>query len=150
VLGQPTVVERLARLVDARAEAGVADVVLGRRETPDLARLGGDRVAEHPVNAGQRHQQRHVRVVLTEPAQLPLDRRDLVVEDADQFERRLDVRLPGLRQGRVCKPASPSRREQALDRARQPELDQGGVDPVLEPRPLLDELQPEARPPAAG
>src|SRR5215207_8800365 len=43
VLGQGAAAVLVTRLVDARAEAGVAGQLLGRSEALDLAALGGDR-----------------------------------------------------------------------------------------------------------
>jgi hypothetical protein len=41
----------LARLVDARAEAGVAGELARRVEAGDVAELGGDRVGEYPADS---------------------------------------------------------------------------------------------------
>jgi hypothetical protein len=57
-------------LVDAGAEAAVAGELARGREPFDVADLGGDRVGDHPADAGYRQQQRDVVVVGAEPTQL--------------------------------------------------------------------------------
>src|SRR5882672_6713519 len=60
----------LTGLVDARAEAGVADQFAGACEAVDVADLGGERVGERPADPGAGEQQRNVAVLGTELAQL--------------------------------------------------------------------------------
>src|SRR5262249_10213190 len=79
----------LARLAHPRAKARVADQLRRRAETPDLAQLGSDRVAQHPGDPGAGSQQPHVAVIGPKPTQRPLLRDDLLVEDLDQSAARL-------------------------------------------------------------
>src|SRR6266480_179508 len=80
VLAQAPAPVALARLLDLRAQARVADQLARAREAADLADLGGDREGEHPADSRAGHEQRDVPVLGAEPAQLALAGRDLLVE----------------------------------------------------------------------
>jgi hypothetical protein len=62
----------------------------------DVAELGGDRVGEHPADAGHAAEQGDVAVGGAEPAQLALAGVDLIVELVDQAQAGCDGALPRL------------------------------------------------------
>src|SRR6266540_2091126 len=112
VLSERSAPVALTGLLDARAEAGIADKLARAREAVDVADLGGDRVAEDPGDTGQGGEQRDVGVVGAEPAQLTLAAVDLLVERVDQGEAGGERRRPRLGQREPV--------EQAPDRSRCP------------------------------
>src|SRR5262249_54237586 len=77
-------------------------------------------------------------------AQLPLARRDLLVEEVDQPQARLGRLLPRLGQLKAREQRAPALAEQIARRVRDTVGDQGGVDAVLQRPPVLDQVQAEA------
>jgi hypothetical protein len=94
VLGECAAAVGLSGLVDARAEAGVAGQLCRCGEAADVADLGCDRVGEHPADAGDGQEQRHVAVLDTESLQLAFAVGDLAVELVDQLQAGLDRAQP--------------------------------------------------------
>src|SRR6266545_1598844 len=72
VLAQGSTAVTLARLLDSRTEAGVADELARAREARDVADLGGDREGEHPADPGTAQEQRHVAMRGPERTQLSM------------------------------------------------------------------------------
>jgi hypothetical protein len=70
---------------------------------------------------------------------------DLVLELVDERDRRGDVSAPGLGDLEPCEQPAPLGPEEIGDRAGAAELDQGGVDAVLEARLVLDQVHAKAR-----
>jgi len=139
-----------AGLIDTRTQAGVAAQLLRRGEALDVADLGGDRVAEHPGDAGHAHEQRHVAVLGAERSQLAVDPRDLAVELVDHRDGGQHPAVPGLGKVKAPEQLSPPATEQVTDRAAVPEGQQLGVDAVLERAALVHQEQPPASPLALG
>src|SRR6266511_2481237 len=107
----------LARLVDAWAETAVAGELARGGEAIDVAELGGDRVGEHPADAGDGEEQGDVAVVGAEPAQLALAAVDLAIELIDQTQARLHVAAPGLGQRQPGEQVAAADAEQVGDGA---------------------------------
>jgi hypothetical protein len=122
----------LARLVDARAEAGVAGERAGSGEAADVTDLGGDRVGEHPTDPGHREQERHVAMVDAEPTQLTLAVADLAVELVDQTQAGLDRALPGLGQSEPSELLAAAHTEQIGDRTGLAVREQDSVHTLLQ------------------
>jgi hypothetical protein len=78
-------------------------------------------------------------------APLLFDRVDLAGEVVDQIQTRVDGLAPRLRELEALQELASGDPEQVRDRARVPEAHQRRVDPVLEHRLVLDQMQPEAR-----
>src|SRR5262245_42026741 len=105
---------------------------------------GRDRVAEHPGDTGDRHQECDVAMVGSQSASLALEGVDMTRELVEERHRRLEVDPP--RYGDVarrehCPPAHP---EQIADGTWDTVGEQRGVDAVLQPGALLDQVQPKA------
>src|SRR2546427_1743734 len=146
VLAQRPAPVALAGLLDPWAEAGVADQLGRARKAADLADLGGDREGEHPADPRTGHEQRDVPVLGAEGSQLALAARDPLVEQVDQLEARRDRRRPGLGRLEPAEQRPAAGAEEIAARAGDAVLEEDRVDPVLERRTVLDEVQPEARP----
>jgi hypothetical protein len=127
-------------LIDARAEAGVADELSWRREAGDVADLGRDRVGEYPADPGYGQKQRHVVVVGAQPAQFSLAGRDLPVELVDQLQAGGDCAGPRFGQRQPLQQRAAGDAEQVGDRAGLAVREQGGVDPLLETAAVADEM----------
>ena len=134
----------LARLVDARAEAGVAGQLARCREAADVAELGGDRVGEHPADPGHGAEQWHVAMLGPEATQLALAVIDLAVELVDQAQTGLDRPLPRLRQAEPCEQQAAAETEEVEDRARLSVGKQHRVHALLQARAVAHEMQPPA------
>jgi hypothetical protein len=132
-------------LVDARAEAGVAGELRGRREAVDVADLGSDRVGEHPADARDGEQQPHVAVVGAEPAQLRLAGRDLAIKLVDQAQAGGESALPWLGELEPGEQLAPADAEQVGDRAGLAVRKQDRVHALLQARTVTDHVQTPTR-----
>jgi hypothetical protein len=120
----------------------------GRRgEAVDVADLGGGREPGDPADPRGAHQQRDVAMIGPGAAQPALDLTDPPLEIVDQLEARLDVPAPRLGEVQLGEQPAAGDAEQVGHRDLMPERDQRGVDPVLEDRAVLDQMQP---PPASA
>ena len=145
VLGERTAIVAAARLADDRAQPGVPGELLGGREPGDVAELGGDRVPEHPGDSGDAHEQWDIRVIGASRLQVGRAPLDLRLELVDEPQARGQGGRPGLGDGQAREQLASLRPEEVAHRDRVTERDQGGVDAVLERRPVAHEVEPEPR-----
>ena len=122
----------------------------GLANRADVAQLRGDRVAQYPGDPGDGHEQGNVRVVGTLRPEVPLAGVDLRVELVDEAQARGASGGPGLGDRKAREELPAPGPEEVAHRDRVAEGDEGGVDPVLEGRPVADEVKPEARSLALG
>src|SRR5438876_862762 len=141
LFGERTAPVGITGLVDTRAEAGVASELARRREAVDVADLGGDRVREHPADAGNRAQQRHVGMVGAELLQFAFAGGDLTVEVVDQAQRGRHGARPRLGQGQSLEQPPPAHAEEVGDRAGLTVREQHRVHALLETGAVADEVR---------
>ena len=135
---------RLPRLHHPRAKAGVAGQLGRRGKAGDLADLGGDREGQDRADPRHRQELRNVGVLGAAPLKPGVDLRDLGLECVDQLEARQHVAEPRLRDLELGEQLAARHPEEIRDRAGAPEAHQGRVDPVLQLRAVLDQVEAKA------
>ena len=89
-------------------------------------------------------------MVGTGSPQVPFDAGDLCVQLVDEPERRLDVAPPRLGELQTIEQLAAAHAEEVGHRTGMAEGHEAGVDPVLERRAVLHEVQAEAGPLSIG